>query len=726
MPIKQDSRSLGIKTPLGADVLGLRSFSVQEQISRLFQIEAELSSDNGSVDFDKVIGHDVTIRINVGQQSKRYFHGFVSRMVQVANQDAYSHYRATIVPWLWFLTRTSDCRIFQQQSTPDIIEAVFKGHGFSDYQLKLSGNYSPREYCVQYRETDFNFVSRLMEQEGIYYFFDHQDGKHVLVLADSVSAHKPFPGYSEVTFHEAEHGAPIREVVTDWTMEKEVQPVASALQDFDFTKPKSSLLVSTNVSRKYGEAKFEIYDYPGEYIDHGDGQRLADVRLDELQTQYETLHGQANARGLASGSTFKLKNHPRDDQNREYLITGVSLHADAGEFSTAGSGNTKEFFSCNITCIDKSQQFRPARLTPKPVVQGPQTAIVVGPGGEEIYTDAYARVKVHFHWNRHDKSDQDSSCWVRVSQYWAGKTWGSVHIPRLGQEVVVEFLEGDPDRPIITGRIYNADQTPPYALPANKTQSGVKSRSSKGGGSANFNEIRFEDKMGSEEVYIHAEKDQNNVVENNETTQVGHDRKEQVVNNESITIGNNQTNTIGSNRTETVGSNESITIGSNRSESVGGNEGISIGKNRSESVGGGESISIGGARDENVAANESVSIGANRTLSVGSNETKEIGKNETLSIGENRTKTVGKNETISVGENRQEDISGNHASKAGKAYSIEAAEEIVLKTGSATLTMKKDGTISINGKDIDIEGSGKIQVKASSDVVVKGSAISHN
>src|SRR2546430_2113698 len=582
MPLKQEARLLAIKTALGPDVLAVRSVTAQEQMSRLFQIEAELSSENGEIDFDKVVGNNTTIRLDVGQKEKRYFNGFVSRLVQVANQGGYSHYRATIVPWLWFLTRTTDCCIFQKMTVPDIIEDVFKFYGFNDYQLKLSGNYEKKEYCVQYRETDFNFVSRLMEQEGIYYFFQHEDGKHTLVLADSISAHKAFAGYADVTFHELEKGgAAGREVITDWVMEKEAQPVACALNDFDFKKPKTSLLASSNVSRKYGKAQFEIYDYPGEYLEHGEGERLADVRLNELQTHYEALRGQASARGLATGCIFKLKNHPRADQNREYLITGVSLHADAGEFATAGEGaGGGEFFSCNFTAIEKPQQFRPARLTPKPVVQGPQTAIVVGPAGEEIYTDEHARVKVHFHWDRHDKSDENSSCWIRVSQYWAGKEWGTIHIPRIGQEVIVEFLEGDPDEPIITGRVYNADQTPPYGLPANKTQSGIKSRSSKGGSSPNFNEIRFEDKKGSEEVYIHAEKDQNNVVEHDETTSVGHDRTEDVGNDEKITIGKN--------RTEKVGVNEKIT--KNRSTSVGENDTLKVAKKLS--IDAGEEITI--------------------------------------------------------------------------------------------------------------------------------------
>ena len=727
MPPKQEARLLAIKTALGPNVLAVRSISLREEMSRLFQIEAELSSEDAAIDFDKVIGQPATLRLEIGQKGKRFFNGFVSRLTQSGNQGGYAHYRAVLVPWLWFLTRTSDCRIFQEKTVPDIIEEVFKHFGFHDYQLKLSASYQKWEYCVQYRETAFNFVSRLMEQEGIYYFFKHEDGKHTLVMADSISAHNPFPDYAEVPFFELEEGAAGREAITEWAVEKEVQPVSTALNDFDFKKPKTSLLASSKVTRQHGKAQFEIYDFPGEYIEHAEGDRLTDVRLNELQTNYEFLEGQASARGLASGCTFKLKNHPRKDQNREYLLTGVRLQADAGEFATAEQGPGEgEFFSCSFTAIPKTQQFRPERLTPKPIVQGPQTAIVVGPGGEEIYTDEHARVKVHFHWDRHDQSDENSSCWIRVSQHWAGKQWGAIQIPRIGQEVIVEFLEGDPDEPIITGRVYNADQVPPYALPANKTQSGIKSRSSKGGSTANFNEIRFEDKKGSEQVYIHAEKNQDNVVENDETTNVGHDRTETVGHDEKITIGNNRTEkvgvnediTIGANRTEKVGANESIDVAANRTRNVGGNESITVAITRTHNVGVNEAINVGAAQEINVGAAQTVSVGAAQAISVGANQTTNVGVDQSNSIGSNQNDDVGKDRNTSVGQNDNLSVS--------KKLAIDAGEEIMITTGQASIHMKKDGTIQIKGKDITVEGSGEINVKASKNITMKGQKILQN
>jgi type VI secretion system secreted protein VgrG len=555
MPSTQQNRFIAIKTELGEDNFLLKDFSYSEQLGRLFQIDAELYSEDAEIDFDDVVGHKATIRLDLEDDKKRYFSGVVSRLVQVSNEGKMARYRATIVPWFWLLTRTADCRIFQDKSIPDIIEAVFEAHGFDDYELKLSGQYEPREYCVQYRETDFNFVSRLMEQYGIYYYFEHEDDKSTLVLADSISAHAPFPGYEEIEFHELEEGATEREAITDWTVEKELQPVASALNDFDFKKPKSSLRVSSNVTRNYGQAQFEIYDYPGEYVEHSDAQRLSDVRLEELQTQYEIVHGQASARGLAAGYTFELTDHPRDDQNREYLVIAQTLHADAGAFESSDGGG-KEFFSCNFTAIDKAHQFRPARATPKPLIQGPQTAIVVGPSGEKNYTDEYGRVKVQFHWDRYGKSDENSSCWVRVSQNWAGKTWGAMFIPHLGQEVIVESLEGDPDRPIITGRVYNADQMPPLELPSHKNKSVIRDDFG--------NQIMFDATEGDEHISIYSP-------HHRSTMDIGRSVKMKTESQlQNITMGNSFTVDVGQNLQVYCGLNGQVYGGAYGQAVVGG------------------------------------------------------------------------------------------------------------------------------------------------------------
>ena len=334
------------------------------------------------------------------------------------------------------------------------------------------------------------------------------------------------------------------------------------------------------------------------------------------------------------------------------------------------------------------------RLTPKPIVQGPQTAVVVGPGGEEIYSDKYGRVKVQFFWDREGKKNESSSCWVRVSQLWAGKQWGAIFIPRIGQEVMVEFMEGDPDHPIITGRVYNAEMMPPYALPANQTQSGIKSRSSKGASPDNFNEIRFEDKKGEEQLFIHAEKNQDIEVENDETHSVGHDRKKDIKNDETVSVGRD--------RSETVGNNETISIGKDRTENVEKNESITIGANRTESVGKNEDITIGENRTENVTKNEDITIGESRK--------EQVGKDEDVSIGGARTLQVEKNNSVDV----------------GKKFTLVAGDEISLTTGDASIVMKKNGDIQITGNKITINGSGKITVKSDSDLIMKGSKITQN
>ena len=574
MPLTQDNRQIAIETPLGKDVLLLQSATVTEQLGRLFQIEVELLSEKHDVAFDDLVGQNVTLRLNLAGEAKRYFNGFVSRFIQNRDDGNFARYRAVIVPWPWFLTRTSDCRIFQNMTVPDIVEKVFKDAGFSDYENRLTEAYPTWEYCVQYRETDFNFVSRLMEQEGIYYFFVHENGKHTLILADAYSAHEAYPEYSEVVYRPPSDSSPGRECITDWVMEKSVQPGAYALNDFNFETVNVSLLRVSNVSRSHAEADHEIYDYPGEYEEGGEGERYSKMRVEELQARHEVLHAQASAKGMAQGHLFTMADHPRDDQNREYLIVGVSLQMDAGKFEAGGGGESGGFFSCSCTAIDAQTPFRSERTTPKPLIQGPQTALVVGPSGEEIHTDEHGRVKVQFHWDREGQQDENSSCWIRVSQPWTGKGWGSLALPRIGQEVIVEFLEGDPDRPIITGRVYNAESTPPYELPAEKTKSTLKTNSSKGGGG--FNEIRLEDKKGEEEFFLHAEKDHEIRIKNDVHEWVGNDRHLIVTNDQVEKVENNRSESVVGEHKEEIGKDRHLKVAGLEAKSVDGTLSLTV------------------------------------------------------------------------------------------------------------------------------------------------------
>ncbi|MGB5832700.1 MAG: type VI secretion system tip protein VgrG, partial [Thiohalocapsa sp.] len=506
MALQQQNRSLSVSTPLGDDVLLLRGMTATEQLGRLFEYELELISDNIDIKHEDLLGQSVTVRLDLLDGQQRYFSGIVNRFSQVGFDGSLAIYQATLVPWAWFLTRTADCRIFQEQTVPDIIKAIFREHGYTDFEERLSSSYRQWVYCVQYRETDFNFVSRLMEQEGFYYYFTHEDGKHTLILSDSYSAHGPAPGADEVPYYPPDATAlRERDHISDLSVVQAVQPGAFAHTDFDFTAPRKSLLAKRSNPKSHEHAELEVYDYPGEYVETGDGESLARVRLEELHAGYETVRAEGNARGLAVGHLFNLTNFPRDDQNREYLIVSADYRLQSDVFGSSADLPQGDVFQCSLTAMDAQTAFRPSRTTPKPVVQGPQTAIVVGKAGEEIWTDQYGRVKVQFHWDRYGKSDENSSCWVRVSHPWAGKNWGAVAIPRIGQEVIIECLEGDPDRPIITGRVYNGDQMPPYGLPAGAVVSGIKSNSTKGGGG--YNEYVMDDTKGNELIREHGQFD---------------------------------------------------------------------------------------------------------------------------------------------------------------------------------------------------------------------------
>ncbi len=695
-------REIEVSTPLGDGTLLFHRMTGTEELGRLFRFELDLLSDDEQVDFDSILGQNVTVRLELPAGETRCFNGDVARIAQVGRLRNRALYRATLRPWLWFLSRSSDCRIFQDMSVPDIVKQVFRDHGFTDFEENLSDTYGPWEYCVQYRETAFNFVSRLLEQEGIYYYFKQEDGKHTLVLADSYDSHAPIPGYETVPYFPPQAGL-VREEdhIFEWLVSQEVQPGTYAITDFDFESPRASLLAKSATAREHTHAEFEIFDYPGEYTVPSDGEAYAKVRVEELHAQFETVEGRANTRGLLTGGLFKLAGYPRADQNREYLIVSMTHELEAEAYES-GAGGAGPIYACGFTAIEAKQPFRPARITPKPLVQGPQTAIVVGKAGQEIWTDKYSRDKVQFHWDRHGKADENSSCWVRVAQLWSGKNWGMIHVPRMGQEVIVEFLEGDPDQPIITGRTYNADQMPPYDLPANATQSGIKSRSSMKGSTDNFNEIRFEDKKGGEQVYIHAEKNEDVVVESDKTESVGHD--------ETITIGND--------RTETVQANETMTVMKNRTRTVNQNEDVTVAQMRNHTVGVNETITVGVAQEISIGAMQAITVGAKQTTEVGVDQSTSVGNDRKIEVGNNQSTSVGKDETISVGENQSTTV--------GKKLSVVAGEEILIQTGKASILMKKDGSITIAGKDLTIQGSGAITVKASKDITMKGKKILQN
>jgi type VI secretion system secreted protein VgrG len=535
MPFDQTNRIGSITTPFGTNEVGLLGMEGTETLSRLPSFELQLISENKSLDPKQILGQPVNVALNLGNGKQRYFDGYAIQFGRATFRSRYFAYQATIVPWLWFLTRTTNCRIFQNKSVVDIFQKVCTDHGFDQIELRLKGNYTPWEYCVQYRETDFNFVSRLLEQEGICYFFKYDKGKHTMVLADSPSSHQPFPGYEQVRLRRTHHVAASEdpEKIRDFSSEMNHLTGTFTHTDYDFEKPRSDLTSRSQMAGQYAKSSFEVYDYPGEYVKHQDGDTWARTRMEEIHSQMESSTGWGHTRGIAPGSIFNLSDSPFSQDNRSYLVTSAHYELHPTEFET-GTESSDQVFQCQFVVQPSDTQFRPARVTEKPKIAGVQTAVVVGQQGDEIYTDKYGRIKVQFHWDREGKRDQNSSCWMRVAQAWAGRRWGGTFIPRVGQEVIVDFLEGDPDQPIVIGTVYNADQMPPYlgnGLDSKHTNdsnvSGIKSCSTKGGGG--FNELRFDDNKGQEQLFIHAEKDmdvrvkndQHNVIESNFSLKVG-------------------------------------------------------------------------------------------------------------------------------------------------------------------------------------------------------------
>jgi type VI secretion system secreted protein VgrG len=587
MPYTQAHRLISITTPLGKDALMLQNLSGHEGISRLFSFSVDLLSENHNVAYKDIVGKQVTLSVHLPGSDQRYWNGFVNRFATVGGDNRFTYYRAEIVPWVWFLTRTADCQIFQQKTIPEIIKKVFQDHGFQDFQDRTQASYPQREYVVQYRETAFNFVSRLMEECGIFYFFEHDDSSHKLIFADKPQVHKNCPIQYKVRFNYTPGSTMLKEdIVQSWGAEQELRPGKYALTDYNFQTPKTSLMANVQtVAEIGGNTKYEIYDYPGIHTKKSEGDNVAKVRMEEEEAVHYLITGTSNCRTFASGYKIHLDEHPRRDQNGDYLLTEVSHSASIGDSYSGSGGESQDTYSNHFTCIPASVPYRPQRLTPRPFVQGPQTAVVVGKSGEEIYPDKYGRVKVQFFWDRLGKKDENSSCWVRVSQPWAGKNWGAINIPRIGQEVIVEFLEGDPDRPIITGRVYNDDQMPPYTLPDNMTRTTFMTRSTKNGGSANYNELRFEDKKGSEQIFMNAEKDMDHRVENDSREFIGNNRSLIVTNDQMEKVQGELDIQVVGDRNEKIGGDASLNVVGNQNDKVGQNMSLQVGQNLQEKSG---------------------------------------------------------------------------------------------------------------------------------------------
>jgi type VI secretion system secreted protein VgrG len=680
---------------LASDTLLLASWKGHEAMSRLFSFTLELlmnvadpetQQQNEPVQFEDVIGKNATISVMLPDNTQRYFNGIVSQFAITAVDTKFVHYEMEVVPWTWLLTRYADCKIFHNKAVGDIIQQVFSDRDQTDFKMSLTGTYPDLEYCVQYRETDFNFISRLMEQFGIFYFFQHEEGKHTMVIADSSSAYEDcWPGHSSFGFDLAGGALDADDVVTAWSTEQLLKSGLYTLTDYNFQTPSANLVnQDPTVYAIGGNSSFELFDYPGLYINNSDGKAMAKLRMEEVEAGHLIARGSGVCRAFTSGTKFTLTNHPQSALNGSYLLTEIQHTATEASYYT-GDGGAGEY-SNHFTCILDSVPFRPARVTPKPFVQGPQTAVVVGtnpdsgaagPGGEEIWVDKYGRVVVLFPWDRKSAC----SCWVRVSQDWAGQGWGSITIPRIGQEVIVSFLEGDPDRPIITGRVYNAAQTVPYPLPANQTRSTFMTRSSKGGSDSTYNELRFEDLSGKEQVFLRAQFDYD--------TQVLHDSREAIGNNRSLTVKVNQLESVGG----------------DLHSAVTGGVFESVGKDVNTNIKGGVVETVG--KDVNTAITgkliEKITGDVNRTMS--GNYVETVSGDSNSNITGNLNQKIGENLSIQVGQNLYEKSGVNYAHQAGTMIHLKGGMQVVIEAGTMLTLMVGGNSVVINSAGVSITGT---------------------
>ncbi len=610
-----------------------------------------------NVNIKQLVGETLTVHIVLdgrpgAGEARRHISGLVTRVRFLRLENRRALYEAVMEPWLALATRTSDYRIFQNKTVLDILGEVFSDYEFA-HEVKAARSYPTREFQVQYGESDFDFVARLMHEWGLYYYFEHAEDSHKLVIVDDMSAHQPYAnaGYRKIPFYGADDT--VRAEHCDrFNACETLQSGQWVTDDFDFKRPKARLQQVSAMPRKTAQGRQERYGWPGDYVVESEGEQLVRTRMEETGSQGERASGSGNLRAVVPGCLVTLERHPQNEANREYLVTDAHLR-----LQDVGDASAQQEFECRVDfdVIPSSKVFRaPAPEAPRPRTTGPQTAIVTGPAGREIWTDEYGRVKLSFHWNRYCTKDENSSCWVRVSSPWAGTNFGGIQIPRIGQEVIVDFENGDPDRPIVTGRVYNADNMPPWELPANATQSGLLTRSSEGATDANANALRFEDKKGQEQVWLHAERNQDIEVENDETHWVGRDRSKTIERDETVNVGHD--------RTETVGHDETITIGNNRMETVKANELLTVLQNM------------------------------NRFVALTSSE----------EVGIAKTSLVGLTQTVAVGKSKNETI--------GEDFSLDVGERLVITVGKSRLEMTKDGQVTLTGAKFDFRATGAVRI----------------
>lgn len=715
---------------LGLPALRLLRLSGAERLSALDAYTLELRTPGDDVvplvasanlDLHSLIGHSFTasIRLDGMGGGVREISGLVTDAGFLRREARYNVYEITLRPWLWLATQTTDFKIFQDKNVIDIIDAVLADYPFPVEKRLDAGRYTangdslhnePRAFQVQYGESDFDFIQRLMEEWGIYWFFEYGQGKQRLILCDHVGALR---GSENVAYRMLSHAPPDNrtdtETIRRFHVRESLHPGRVVVNDFDFTRPIANLAAANQQPRDTALGHAEVFEWPGDYTDSQHAAHISRTRMEELRAPGTRAEGQGNVRGLACGQTFMLTGHDHEAANREYFVIESSLAiTEIGE----ESGATSYRFDNTFTVQPTTEVFRPPRLTPKPHANGTQTAMVVGPAGEQLWTDEFGRVKVRFHWDRYARNDETDSCWVRVSQAWAGANFGGIYIPRIGQEVIVDFLNGDPDRPLIIGSLYNNLTRPPWELPGHATQSGLISRTI-GGGVNNYNGVRFEDRPGREEFHLQAERDMNSTVKNDASTRVGNDAETH--------IGNDSETRIGNDALTTIGGNAAVSVASALTSSIGGAMVETIGSSMSQFVSAGVTQAIGAGIKQTIGASSEQEVGAGEKKTIGGSSEKTVGAEYKISVAGSSEKTVGSDYKISVvgssektvGSDYKISVSGSGENTVQNEYTVSAGQSLTLKCGQASLTLKSDGTIELSGAKVTIKADDKLDLSGS-------------
>lgn len=697
MPTNQSSRFIELKSSLSRNDIRLRSVTGQEQMSRLFNYTLEIVCVDNEISEDdlinKLVGQSVTVRLDLADgSSERYFNGYISRIRSDYSEDLGVTYRAEMVPKLWFATKTSDCRIFQDQTPFDVVKVILDDNGVSFDDSHVSNKGPTREYIVQYRETDFNFISRILEQYGIGYYFTHEDGSHKVVFFDNVGGYFDNPESDVSYFLSRQEGRIHTDHITDWERQFSFVSGKYVQTDFNFEDALSDLKTNQETIVKQKQAKnYEIFDFPGEYKVTSDGNSETKIRMEEEELAFDQVAASSTCRTFGVGGKFTIGEHPSaSEQGKNYVI--LSIQHSMVDMSATGTQGGAEY-SNSFTCMPSSIVFRPPRITPKPIVSGLQSAWVVGPQGEEIYTDEYGRIKVHFHWDRLGKSDGTDTIWIRTSHSIAGKKWGFFTIPRIGQEVMIDFLEGDPDRPVCVSSVYNSDQMPHYELPANMTKTYFKTCSTKGG--EGFNELCFEDLKDNERFFMHAQKDMDVRVLNVSRERIIMHRH-QIIGNEEDQDGN-QLELVYGYKDQEIKRSHQLLVGGHQLIKVGGDEhdggvqDIWIKTKQRFQVGeGGKHQTIGGDYFNDVTGGYSMSVGGNSIQTVS---------------GDISTKSTGDMKTKCANSHLKADMA-LHA-KGGMTVAIEGGQAVHIKGGmSLVLEAGMSACLKVGGNFINVTSGG--------------------